>query len=181
LTGKFCPAYEIAVSYDGQSKAQLGNWETNVLYNSTTHADGNNKALIENTTKFTKDVTYLIGAPATFQISLKDYYNIITGDFINWSRRPYDFTGNSAKVYESSTDKDGSESQFGLIDALGHSAFIAINTSRTAINENFEGYYLGLNDNMFVTPSDDYIYNAITGVKVTTESFITKNQDNTQG
>lgn len=181
LTGKFCPAYEVAVSYDGQSSAQLGNWKTTEVYSSTTHGDTTDKSLIENTTKFTKDVTYLIGAPATFQISLKDYYNIITGDFINWSRRPYDFSGSSKTVYESSTDQDGSESQFGLIDALGHSAFIAINTSRTAINENFEGYYIGLNDNMFVTPSDDYIYNAITGVKVTTESFITKNQDNTQG
>ena len=74
------------------------------------------------------------------KISLKDYYNIITGDFINWSRRPYDFSGSSKTVYESTTDTDGSESRFGLIEALGHSAFIAINTSRTSINENFEGY-----------------------------------------
>lgn len=104
LTGKFCPAYEVAVSYDGQSSAQLGNWKTTEVYSSTTHGDTTDKSLIENTTKFTKDVTYLIGAPATFQISLKDYYNIITGDFINWSRRPYDFSGSSKTVYESSTD-----------------------------------------------------------------------------
>lgn len=175
---KFEPAYEVAVSYDGQSKAQLGNWITTALYDSTTHGDKDGKTLIEDTTKFTKDVTYLIGAPATFQISLKDYYNIITGDFINWSRRPYDFTGSSKKVYESSTDQDGSESRFELIEALGHAAFIAINTSRTSINENFEGYYFGMTDNMFVTPSDDYIFDAVTGIKVTTESYITKNADN---
>ena len=101
---KFEPAYEVAVSYDGQSSAQLGNWVTTAVYSSATHGDKDGKTLIEDTTKFTKDVTYLIGAPATFQISLKDYYNIITGDFINWSRRPYDFTGSSKKVYESSTD-----------------------------------------------------------------------------
>ena len=175
---KFCPAFEFAASYDGQSKAQLGQWIDLTTKPTTTTVIN---SIVEDTTKFTKDVTYLIGAPATFQISLKDYYNIITGDFINWSRRPYDFTGSSKKVYDSHKDDESSESQFGLIEALGHSAFIAINTSRTAINENFEGYYLGLNDNMFVAPSDDYIYNAITGVKVTTESYITKNQNNAQG
>ena len=168
---EFRPAFEIAKSYDGQSTAQLGGWNISETYSSETHGTTH----IEDTTKFTKDVTYLLGAPATFQVSLKDYYNIITGDFINWSRRPYDFTGQNTKVYESTSDTEGSESQFGLIEALGHSAFIAINTSRTSINENFEGYYIGLNDNMFVTPSDDYIFDAITGIKVTTDSYITKN------
>lgn len=171
----FCPAFEVAASYDGQSTAQLGQW-TNLTTKPTT--DAVIQSIVDDTTKFSKDVTYLIGAPATFQISLKDYYNIITGDFINWSRRPYDFSGASKEVYDSHTDESASESQFGIIEAIGHSAFIAINTSRTSINENFEGYYLGLNDNMFVTPSDDYIFNAITGVKVTTESYITKNAGN---
>ena len=180
---KFKNAYEIAASYDGQSKAQLGSWSYDATAATTTEGDDTTNTAEEDTTEFTKDVTYLIGAPATFQISLKEYYSIITGDYINWSRRPYYFGDNTTdkKYYESTTDKDGSVANFGLIEALGHSAFIAINTSRTSINENFEGYYLGINDNMFVTPSDDYIYNAITGIKVTTDSYITKNQDNATG
>ena len=177
----FSSAYEIAASYDGQSEEQLGNWDITEQYKEDEHGDTDDVELVENTSKFSKDVTYLVGAPATFHISLKDYYNIITGDFINWSRRPYGFTDSSRMVYESSTDINGSESRFGLIEALGHSAFIAINTSRTSVNENFEGYYLGLNDNMFVTPSDDYIFNAVTGVKVTTKSYLTKNADNETG
>lgn len=178
VTCNFTPAFEIAASYDGQSKTQLGSW-TDLTKKPET--DEVIETIKEDTTKFTRDVTYLIGAPATFQISLKDYYNIITGDFINWSRRPYDFTGNSKKVYDSYKDENASESQFGLIEALGHSAFIAINTSRTSINENFEGYYLGMTDNMFTTPSDDYVFNAVTGVKVTTKSYLTKNADNETG
>lgn len=125
--------------------------------------------------KTSKDVTYIIGAPVTFQVSLKDYYDILTGEFINWSRRPYSFTGSETTTYENSLDGDGSESKFELIEALGHSAFIMINTSRTCINENFEGYYIGITDNMFTTPSDDYVFNAISGVKITTETFNTKN------
>ena len=179
---EFTPAYEIAVSYDGQSKAQLGSW-TN-LSNKPTESEVI-ASIVEDTTKFTKDVTYLIGAPATFQVSLKEYYNIITGDYINWSRRPYDFsdaldnpsTNNSKKVYDSYKDENPSESRFGLLEAIGHSAFIAINTSRTAVNENFEGYFMGVADNMFVTPSDDYIFNAISGVKITTDSYVTKNSN----
>ena len=34
---------------------------------------------------------------------------------------------------------------------------------------------------MFTTPSDDYIFNAVTGVKVTTDTYVSKNSDNTTG
>ena len=178
ITTHFTSAFEIAASYDGQSVAQLGQWTD---LTKKPESDEVVNSIVENTSKFTKDVTYLIGAPATFQVSLKDYYNIITGDFINWSRRPYDFSGEKKAVYDSYKSSNPSESKFGLIDAIGHSAFIAINTSRTAINENFEGYYIGMTDNMFVTPSDDYIFNAVTGVKVTTDTYLSKNADNTVG
>ena len=176
---EFKPAFEIATSYDGQSKNQLGNWTIETAGDKKTPKNDE-----RDTTKYTKDVTYLIGAPAAFQISLKEYYNIITGELINWSRRPYDFSSTAtatSKVYENSLDERGSQSKFGLIEALGHSAFITINTSRTCVNENFEGYYLGITDNTFSTPSDDYIFDAISGVKITTDTYITKNKGKTSG
>ena len=151
---KFVTAFEIAKTYDGQSKDDTSN----------------------NPANYSKDVTYIIGAPATFQVSLKDYYNIITGDFINWSRNPYNFSGTDV-----TDEEDETSTQFGLLDALGHSAFIAINTSRTSINENFEGFYIGMTDNMFSTPSSDYVFNAVTGVKVTTDTYLSKNQDKEDG
>lgn len=180
---KFFEAFEIAKSYDGQSEEQLGNWSITEEYDEEEHEDTEDKTLTENTDKFSKDVTYLVGAPVTFQVSLKEYYDIITGEYINWSRRPYDFTDSDeeVRVYETSNDKVGSESRFGLLEALGHSAFITINTSRTCINENFEGYYLGITDNTFTTPSDDYIFDAIKGVKITTSSYVTKNADADDG
>lgn len=134
-------SHEIAQTFEGKSTSQDG--ETNK-------------------TKFTDDVTYLIGSPATFHISLNDYYKIITGEGLKWEKTPYTFT------QPTGADKSN---VFGYLDAIGHSAFITINTSRSIINNNFEGYYVGLTDNMFVNPSDDYTYNAVDSVKITTKFY----------
>jgi hypothetical protein len=154
-------AFEAAASYQGQSVEQNTNKD-------------------ENSSNFTDDVTYLIGSPVTFQISLNEYYKIITGEALKWSRRPYTFAqpqitdktiSNPTNVMENSADKVGTPSLFGMYDAIGHSAFILINTSRSIINSNFEGYYMGITDNMFVNPSDDYVYNAVDSVKITTRFY----------
>lgn len=152
-------AFEMAASYQGQSTEQ--------------HNVGN-----EIISEFSDEVTYIIGSPVTYHISLADYYKIITGETVKWSRRPYKFTNENGEVVikENSDDQVGTEGTFGNFDALGHSAFIVINTSRTIINNNFEGFYLGLTDNMFVNPSDDYTFNAIENVKITTD-FYDKNDD----
>lgn len=154
--------YEIAASYDGQSETQYknGNYDTE---------------------KFANDITYVVGAPVSFQISLDQYYRIITGDNFKWSRRPYslkkgggfkhtDEDGNVTYGPRKETlTTDGSIDEFGLYDAISHSAFIVINTSRSIVNDAFEGFYLGMCDNMFVTPSNSYRYNAIRNVKVSTK------------
>lgn len=143
--------YEVATSYDGQSAEQL--------------KDGN-----YDTSKFAKDITYLIGAPTTFHISLDQYYKIITGDGFKWSRRPYDMSETPATTAANeSSNITGSNAAFAKFDALSHSAFIVLNTSRSIINDSFEGFYFGMCDNMFVTPSSDYIYDAIRRIKVTTD------------
>ena len=154
-------AHEAAASYQGQSVEQNTNKD-------------------ENSSNFTDDVTYLIGSPVTFQISLNEYYKIITGEALKWSRRPYTFAqpqitdktvSNPSNVMENSADTVGTPSLFGMYEAIGHSAFILINTSRSIINSNFEGYYMGITDNMFVNPSDDYVYNAVDSVKITTRFY----------
>jgi hypothetical protein len=117
------------------------------------------------------DVTYLIGSPSTFQISLGEYYKIVTGESLKWSDEKYSFesfTKNDDGTV-SMTDEEKSK-RFGLFSAIGHSAFITINTSRSIVNNNFEGYYVGLTDNMFINPSDDYTFNAVEKVKITTKT-----------
>lgn len=102
------------------------------------------------------DITYVIGAPASFQVTLKEYYQIITGETLHWSNNRPSFKENNIN--------------FGTIDGLGNSAFIVINTSRSIINSNFEGFYLGFSDNLFTLPSDDYSFNSIKNVKITTSN-----------
>ena len=150
----FKEAFEIAKSYDGQKNDQSS----------------------ENPNEFTNEITYVVGSPITYQISLQEYYKIITGESLKWSRKPYIFTDdtNSNTTVAEGDDEDDtfkSEAKFGNFDAIGHAAFITINTSRSIINNNFEGYYLGITDNMFITPSDDYTFNAVETVKITTETY----------
>lgn len=101
----------------------------------------------------TDDVTYIVGSPVTYHISLNEYYKLITGESLNWS------------------DEQGSQTDLSSYANIGKAAFIVINTSRSIINNNFEGFYLGITDNMFVNPSDDYTYDAIDSVKITTKYY----------
>ena len=149
---------EIAESYDGQINSQISS---------------------ENDS-FSDDVTYIIGSPVTYQVSLNDYYKILTGELLKWSRKPYSFNDELSTVSEGDEDDDTeiSTNTFGKFDAIGHSAFIVLNTSRSIINNNFEGLYLGLTDNTFTTQSDDnFIFNAVENVKITTESYDSTDND----
>lgn len=109
-----------------------------------------------------KDVTYLIGTPASYQVGVDEYYSIISGEAFDWSSKPATFTGAEA------TETGAPEGEFGWYKNLGNSAFILLNTNRGIVNDKFEGQYIGICDNMFVSPSDDYSYNAVNSVKITT-------------
>lgn len=167
-------AFQIAESYNGQSKTQTNGYD---FSKPKSHETNKDKSPIENSQVFTKDVTYLVGAPVTFQISLQEYYKLLTNESFKWSNRPYtfeqpeDWTKTTATVYQNTNDNVGSKSTFGLYEAIGHSAFIAINTSRSIITDNFEGFYLGVTDNTFSSPSSQQSYNAVSSIKITTDYF----------
>lgn len=107
------------------------------------------------------DVTYILGSPVSYQISLSEYYQLISGELFAWENSAYNFE--SIDKAESTDDK-----KFGMFEALKHSAMIVVNPSRTIINDSFEGYYFGLTDNMFNTSEEGQILNAIDSVKITT-------------
>lgn len=98
----------------------------------------------------TNDVTYVVGAPAIFNVSLTEYYQIVSGEFFTWENKP-------------------DIANFGkdIASTLAHSAFVTINTSRATINDSYEGYYFGITDNLFNEPSNDYILEAVKSVKFT--------------
>lgn len=103
------------------------------------------------------DITYIIGAPATYNVSLDEYYTIVAGEYFKWSDTPNNFKSSDA------TDSFGGE----MKSALSNAAFITINTSRAIVNDSYEGYYLGMTDNLFNEPSDDYTFDSIKDVKFT--------------
>lgn len=106
------------------------------------------------------DITYIIGAPATYNVSLDEYYTIIAGEYFKWSDTPNNFKASDAT---DATDSFGGD----MKTALSNAAFITINTSRAIVNDSYEGYYLGMTDNLFNEPSDDYTFNSIKDVKFT--------------
>ena len=107
-----------------------------------------------------EDVTYVLGAPATFNVSLSEYYQIVSGEFFTW------------KDNKSDIATFGSD----IKSTLASAGLIAINTSRTTINDAYEGYYFGITDNMFNEPSSDYILNSVTGIKFTNWNRDMKNE-----
>lgn len=107
---------------------------------------------------YAEDVTYLIGAPVTYQVSLEEYNKIISGEKINW-KNEYCCKGD-IKDYES----------------IDKAAFVVTNTVGSTLNESFEGYFIGMSDNMFVSPTDESMqrvipFNAVNSVKVTTSTI----------
>ena len=106
------------------------------------------------------DATYVLGSPVSYQISLSEYYQLISGELFAWENTPYTFDTLNGDV----TD----DKKFGMFKALKHAALITLNPSRTIINDGFEGYYFGLTDNIFNTSEEGITLNAVDSVKITT-------------
>lgn len=160
----FTKAFMKAATYDGQVFStyaeQRGIDYDKTLFvqkNSTYNETESNQQML-----FAKDVTYMVGAPVTFQVSLDEYYSIISGQKFKWQNTCHRF-----KDYA----EQGVTTDFDKYEAIQHSAFIMLNTARSTVNDKFEGYYLGMSDNMFISPSDDYVYDAVKNVKVTTDTM----------
>lgn len=102
-------------------------------------------------------VTYLIGSPITYHISAEMFSDIATGEGLKWGNNPFSLISDS--------------NSYNKYENIGNAAFLIINKSRTNCNEAHEGYYTALSDNTFVSPSDDYVYNAIDSVKTTTKVY----------
>lgn len=105
-------------------------------YGKRTKKEGGNTIVYEN------NITYVVGEPTSFQISLAEYYDILT-DIL--------FTSKDSEFTEKGwSNVSGSINQW---KDLNKAAFIIIDKSRSIINESLEGNYLCLNDNMFNEPN----------------------------
>ena len=86
---------------------------------------------------------YFIGEPSLIDLTENQYQNISNQNF-TWERD----ASVCAKAY-----KDKSINTY---DEVGQSAIIILNNKKFAINERFEGYYVGLMDNTNLNPATDF-------------------------
>ena len=114
--------------------------------------------LIEN------NITYVIGEPTEFQVSLSEYYDILTDVLFNSGDEP----GWSPEAKGIIDDKSTEDKPKSAWYNLRHAGLIVINKSRSIINESLEGHYFALNDNLFNEPSNLRIKTVVSGKDVYT-------------
>lgn len=93
--------------------------------------------------------TYVLGRPTHMELTDTQYQSIIEGSAFTWN----DTTGTS----------------FTSLSDLGKAGVVVLNKSQTAINDQFEGYYIGIGDNFNLNPGT--AFNSITGVNTLNSSL----------
>ena len=87
--------------------------------------------------------TYILGEPVHYELNDTEYQSLANG--IQWSA-----TGSTTATLNS-------------VAALANAGVIVVNKAQTTVNDQFEGYYVGIGDNVNVNPGSDY--KKIVGVK----------------
>lgn len=82
------------------------------------------------------NVMYLIGTPTHFELSPTQYAALQGGRGINWSNTAF--------------SKFTDPSQF------GNAGIIVLNSGQTSVNNNFQGYYVGIADNSNINPASNF-------------------------
>jgi len=98
--------------------------------------------------------TYLLGKPTHMELTADQYESIIQGSAFTWSA-----TGSNSTFSTLSTGSlniTASNTGFSTLADLGKAAVILLNKSQTAINDQFEGYYVGIGDNFNLNPGTPF-------------------------
>jgi hypothetical protein len=91
--------------------------------------------IVANDTTFSASSSFNLGEPVSVLLTDDQYYDLVSNN-ITWS----DIAGNAVT---------GSED-------IGNAGLIILNTSKTAINNLYEGYYVAVADNSNFNPSSDF-------------------------
>lgn len=82
--------------------------------------------------------TYVLGSPVHVDLSEPQYQSIVDGSAFTWS------------------SVASAVSALGSVSAFGGAGVIVLNKAQTTINDQFEGYYVGLMDNTNVNPGTNF-------------------------
>ena len=94
--------------------------------------------------------SYLLGAPTHMEFTREQYESIVDGSGFEWSATA---TGSA---------------DFDSVSSIGGAGVVVLNKAQSTINDQYEGYFIGITDNMFVNPGTDY--EAIRRVQTVTQS-----------
>lgn len=97
---------------------------------------------------YSRSGTYVLGEPTHVELTDSQYRSIIDGSAFEWSKL--------------GADKNG----FSDLQDLGKAGLIILNKAQTTVNDQYEGYYVGLIDNSNINPGTPY--DGIVGVKTVT-------------
>lgn len=82
--------------------------------------------------------TYVLGKPTHLELTEEQYLDIKDGSGFEWSSTA------------------GAPNSFTSIANLGGAGVVILNKAQTTINDQFEGYYIGLGDNTNINPATDF-------------------------
>jgi hypothetical protein len=89
---------------------------------------------------------FIIGQPISILLNEEEYHSLVTND-VNWSSKYSSTSGNNTNY-------------------LKNAGIVIVNSSKTTINDKYEGYYVGLADNSNNNPATNF--DALTGAKTVT-------------
>jgi hypothetical protein len=94
---------------------------------------------VTSTKGFSGGNVYFFGEPTYIELS-QDEYNLLVTDNISWDNRPSSITNATPFTFGN----------------IGQGALVIVNKAQTAINDMYEGYYVGIIDNNNYNPATPY-------------------------
>jgi len=82
------------------------------------------------------NVMYLVGTPTHFELTPTQYNNLQGGRGINWSNQAL--------------------ASFNNVNQFGNAGIIVLNSGQTAVDNSFQGYYVGIADNSNINPASNF-------------------------
>ena len=147
--------YTSRLPYGSGSGVGFGSNYSALVYPVTAVSNTGLSSAALSTLNASASATYILGEPVHFELNDTEYQSLANG--ITWSS-----TGSTkASILSTySATLSGNES---FLDRIARAGVIIINKAQTTVNDQFEGYYVGIGDNVNINPGTDF--KRIQGVK----------------
>lgn len=134
------------------SSAELNNFDSSPFSSNVNYREVTSQldTFDDTVSSFDWGGTYILGEPTHVELNDAQYRSIIDGSAFEWS------------------NLGAGKDSFDSLDDLGKAGLIVLNKAQTTINDQYEGYYVGILDNSNINPGTNY--DGIVGVKTVTST-----------